>query len=89
MKTNPVKIYFTLCSSLIWITPSAALHQQGEATCSCAICCCSLMEKSCVFLRTVSGGKGAFHSEKHVKTKAAAESQINRIFERFLPHVPH
>lgn len=26
MKTNPVKIYFTLRSSLIWITPSAALH---------------------------------------------------------------
>lgn len=49
MKANPVKIYFTLGSSLIWITPSAALHQRGEATRSCAICCCSLMEKLVFF----------------------------------------
>lgn len=45
MKTNPVKIYFTLGSSLIWITPSAALHQRGEATRCRAICCCSQMLK--------------------------------------------
>lgn len=52
MKTNPVKIYFTLRSSLIWITPSAALHQQGEATCCRAICCCYLMEKKKLYFFT-------------------------------------
>lgn len=88
MKTNPVKIYFTLRSSLIWITPSAALHQQGEATCCRAICCCYLMEKKklCFFLHTGRGSKGAFCSETSAKTKV-----INRIFTRFFPHVlpPH
>lgn len=66
MKTNPVKIYFTLRSLLIWITPFTALHQQEKPN--------TLMrELTCYLLLPLNGNHSAVSSAQEMAVKCSRQ----------------